>query len=487
MLKWIRENKNSILVIFLMYVLQISAILRSNYLYADDMGRNMEGYTGNAFDSRYLADIISPLINANKRLTDVSPLTQILACLFLAVAAVLLLWFIRRESKLDILSLACAVMMMSPYFLMNMSYKVDAPFMALSVLLGFLPLLWKDELWKYVVAIVLCTLGICMTYQASSGILPMMVLILSFLAYIKGEKELKEILKFIGISAAAYLLSLGFFYVFLMKKVEGDEYFENSAAGITELFPTVISNIKTLYLTVVGDFAKWWNIFVVLIVIAFFVTCMKISTKKWYQTLLYLVITFGCMCVLVIGPYIVLRKPLLFPRSMYGFCILLAIMSAVIAQHNSVIAVPGKAIAVILAWCFFAFSFTYGNALFEQRRYTEFMMQEVASDLTDLDAYINSNEREVELRGTIGYCPVVENLPYDYDLVRTMIPIYFAQTDSAWNSYYFYHYLKLEGIKNVSGLDSTGFELVQQSAYHKIYNKGNQFIVELSYEYGGEN
>ena len=68
-----------------------------------------------------------------------------------------------------------------------------------------------------------------------------------------------------------------------------------------------------------------------------------------------------------------------------------------------------------------------------------------------------------------------------------MTTIFFAQTDSIWNNYYFYNYYKLEGIKSVRGLDGEGFELVQESALHRIYNRGNQFIVELNYEYGGEN
>ncbi len=485
MIKWLKDNKVNILSFFALYVIQISAILRANFYYDDDMGRNMEGYAGNAFDSRYLADVISKAINGNNRITDTSPLTQLIACVFLALAAVMLVWFIRKEKKLDLMSLSCAVMILSPYFLMNMSYKIDAPFMAISVFLGFVPLFWRDEPVKYVVAIVLATLGVCTTYQASSGILPIMVLMLAFLEYIRGEQELKETLKFIGISAASYLVSLAFFYAFLMRKVEGDEYFENTAAGITELVPTAFSNIRLLYLTIVRDFSKWWNIFIVLVVIAFFVTCFMISTRKWYQTLLYLAVSFTLMCTLIVGPYIVLKTPMFLPRSMYGFCVFLAIISSVIALNRGIVSIPGKAVVFVLAWCFFAFSFTYGNALSEQKRYTEFVMEEVINDLTDLDAYVNNEERKVEIRGTIGFSPVLESLPYDYDLIRSMVPVYFAQTDSGWNNYFFYRYYNLEGVKNVRGLNGDDFELVQESAFHKIYNKDNQFIVELNYEYVG--
>ena len=45
-----------ILIMTVIFLIEISAIVRANFFFNDDLGRNIEGYTGNAFDSRYIDD-----------------------------------------------------------------------------------------------------------------------------------------------------------------------------------------------------------------------------------------------------------------------------------------------------------------------------------------------------------------------------------------------------------------------------------------------
>lgn len=476
-IKWIKDNKKEIAVLFVMYVLQMSSIIRANFSYDDDLGRIIEGYAGNAYDSRYLADIISKAINANNRITDTSPLTQYLACFFLAVSVLVIIRVFSENSKIDIFSLAVAAIMVSPFFLVNFSYKIDSSFMALSVLLSVMPFLWKDNIRAYIIASAIGTFGVCMTYQASSGIYPMLVLMYAYFCWMMGKNDLAVSLKFTAYSATTYVLCMFFFKTFLMREIE-DGYISNSVPDIKSLIPTFIRNITKIYRTIIADFSKMWNILIALLVVIFIFNCLRSSSRKLLANIVYLMITLVFILLLVVGPYVILERPLIEARSLYGFSVMLTILGAVILSFDGIKAVIGRGVLFILGWCLFAFSFTYGNALAEQMKYTDFRVEEIINDLTDLPNYIDNDERQVEIKGSIGLAPAVDCLNYDYVLIKE-IPIYIDSVNSWGTNYYFYNYYNLTGVLDECGMGKDQFELVQESAYHKIYNRDNQFIVEL--------
>ncbi|MDE6915592.1 MAG: hypothetical protein K2P39_02175 [Lachnospiraceae bacterium] len=78
--------KKAVLVLAMLYVLGISAILRADFKYIDDLGRVRYGYRGWNDFSRYLNECLSVVLHADAYLTDISPLPQLTAVLILAVA-----------------------------------------------------------------------------------------------------------------------------------------------------------------------------------------------------------------------------------------------------------------------------------------------------------------------------------------------------------------------------------------------------------------
>jgi len=79
------------------YFVGILAILRANFNYIDDMGRVFAGYQSWGNFSRYLSSALSNLVHADSYLTDVSPLTQLLAICILAAAGVVLLYIVTEK------------------------------------------------------------------------------------------------------------------------------------------------------------------------------------------------------------------------------------------------------------------------------------------------------------------------------------------------------------------------------------------------------
>ncbi len=459
------------------FLIEVSAIIRANFYYNDDLGRNLEGYTGNAFDSRYVADWVSIMVGGNKYNTDMSPLTQILGCFLLAAAVVAVVYVFNRGRNLSWLHYACGTLIMSPYFLSNMSYKYDSVFMALSVLAAVLPFVWRDRKLLFYASSAVCLLVMCMTYQASSGIYPMMAIMIAFLEWNRGEKELKESVLFMVKAGVTYLATLAIFAIFLMKPIE-EGYINTSVFSLGDFISGVISNYREFYLTVVADFMKIWNMLAFLMVLMLFVLFVVQSAKNRLVSAGMFVLMMVLLLLVVFGVYPAFSLTLISPRSMYGFSFLLMICGFAILSFDGIITFGGKALMLVLAWCMFAFSFTYGNALAQQMKYVDFRVQEVIGDLADLEVMQTEDEKRVIVQGDIGFCPAIENYTYDYVLIKKLIPVYFQGGTSDWNSIYFYRYFKLPNIKRVYDMkDADEFTVAHKSAYHEILTNGRDGIV----------
>jgi len=105
---------------------------------------------------------------------------------------------------------------LSPFFLMCLSYKYDSPYMAFSVLAAVLPIAFTDKTkWKYTVLVAACTVAMCLTYQAASGIFPMLVLFVAFHMWNKAE-TIMAIIRIVGRSAVGYIAGILLFRFVIM-------------------------------------------------------------------------------------------------------------------------------------------------------------------------------------------------------------------------------------------------------------------------------
>ena len=465
------------IILAFIYCLGIVSIIRANFNYIDDLGRVSDGYRGWMNWSRYISEGLSVLIHTDSRLMDISPLPQILACLILALASVILIYvFIEREqiSKWNIL--AVIPLGLSPYFLECLSYKFDSPYMALSVLASIFPFLFIqcNEKIYFCISFVGCLI-MCMTYQASSGIY---VLITLFLAA-KKFNEGKSCFRFIAVSALSYVVSLVVFRIALMRKL--NDYATTDTAGISDLIPIVCNNIQTYFNLIYSDFNRGWLVLIVLLVVAYIYSFVKASSLKIYKSLLlaFALLVFGG--VLSYGGYILLKHPLFAPRGMYGIGALLAIISVnitVVSKNNFT-----KFVCVLLSWCFFVFSFSYGNALAEQKRYTDFRVNMLMSDLNKLQPQ-NNSELLMQLDGNIGKSPALtRRIDKRYPIIKRLVPSTLG-ADWVWNQYYLYNYFNLPRIKQHFDTKKQDFKkfnlpVIVNSRYHDIMANDKYILVQL--------
>lgn len=505
-IKYIKENLvfcdikvyiKPFLILFALYFLSFSSIIRSNFNYIDDLARVVYGYRGWENFSRYLSNFISQFIHGGKFLSDVSPFTQYIAILILSASGMCLAKIFSDGKEISYISLISTLLLgLSPYFLECISYKYDSPYMALSIFAGIFPFCFYDKasttIRDYIAYIVVSAIGIivvCTTYQAASGIYPMIAVAICLREWNSGVST-KKVLRFLIISAVAYIIGLCIFRFFIMQKV--DSYVSNSLPPFKEILPATIQNLKSYFSLVTNDFSKLWKILALINIIIFiFVNVLNSGRNKIFSVS---VTVIGLLIILslMFGLYPFLEKPLFAPRAMYGLGVFLAIIcqynlvftKGIYTSRAKIIHLLAKIFSISLCWVFFSFAFVYGNALAEQKRWTDFRVNLVINDLNEIAS--SGNEIVIELNGDIGKSPVFLGDEKRNPVLRRLVPVTFGGSGWTWNQAYFFTHFGLKNVKqnasyndNYINLREMNLPILKNTMYHTIYGDEDYILIEL--------
>ncbi len=483
-LNWSYIKKNLVSFIII-YGLAICTILRANVNYIDDLGRTAFGYRGWENFSRWISEYGSILVHGKTYLTDMSPMPQLLAVLIIALASTVVLYVFVDEKKYRFLNVVAVLPLgISPYFLECLSYKYDSTYMALSVLGVVFPFLFIT--YSRIYFMVFSFIGLlvmCMTYQASSGIYLLMLVFYCLKRFNSDDKiEHKELFKILLIGLLCFGFSLGVYKIFFVKIADTYVSSELPKSG---LLTTVYNNSKTYIGLLINDMPKIWKVLICAIVS---MTTLNIIVRTKRNKLIALVVFIGAVCVSLVlsyGAYLALQKPLFATRAMYGFgafIALLSILGITVWSKNYVL----RLVCCFLSWCLFGYAFLYGNALAEQKRYAEFRMQMVISDLNNLPINPNIKSEKILVRGTTLNSPVVERWIEKYPVLGREAHSQFAGSGWVWHTAYFYnyygllHFEKLYIDKEKTSLEKlNSMPVIYNKRYHEIRSNGKDVLVTL--------
>ncbi|MDD5863676.1 MAG: glucosyltransferase domain-containing protein [Firmicutes bacterium] len=468
----------ALLILFALFVLGISAILRANFYYMDDSPRAALGYKQWDYFSRYLSTALATLVHGGDYLVDVAPLPQILAMGMMAAAGVLILYILYDRTAFSWWELAAVVCVgLNPYFLGCVSFRFDAPYMALSVLASVVPLLYRNRRPSaYILAAMLGILAVCTSYQAATGIFPMLVLLLALRMWNRGASW-RETGGFVLRSVAGWGLGLLFFKLVIMIPADAI-YASNALPGLKELIPNYFANLKAYYTLIRQDFKPGWLLLAGVMAFGFFLRTILTSRRNKGAAAAVTAAAVTLMGLVCFGIYPALATPVFAPRAMYGFGILLALFGVTAAEGEGHIAC--KAPAALLGWLFFVFSFTYGNALSVQKDYTVFRTEMVIADLQDMAVFQSGEPVTVQLSGSIGQAPVLRNMPQNYLMLNRLMPETFAGGDDL-QQYGFYCYYDLRNVvwNQEVKLQERNLPVLKDTMYHTIRGDGSNVLVEL--------
>lgn len=470
--------KKPFLLLCLLYIGALLALLRANYYYVDDLGRALLGIHGWLDWSRYVTEWLSFLVQPTANLTDVSPLPQLLAVAFMSLAGLLVIYTFTGRKEISWFLLPAALPMgLSPWFLECFSYKFDAPYMALAVLASVVPFLWwkKDEK-KFYLAAFLCLLVMTMTYQAAAGIFVIETLFLAFHSWMGGEKG-KLIFLWMLRAALIYVVALLVFKVFFLRP-PSENYISIDVVPLAVMPVTFLGNAKA-YLMMAGQDLNWVAQVLAATVFLFWLLHVRKTTKRnRLLTLLLALLCISTTAVLSYGPYLVFEKPFLFPRGLLGLGVWFSFMAI------SLLSMAGgkgaaKWLLLLVAWQLMAGAAAYGNALADQKRYTDFRVQLAVQDLNGLHL-TEDNDIQYHILGDIGKSPLVRNVEHEYPAVKRLVYPTFSGKDT-WTMFYFYFYhdLALHAEKEGDPKAYTHLPLLLENRYHRIQSDGKDVLIVL--------
>jgi hypothetical protein len=482
-----KENLLLFLIILTIYFVGIFTIIRSNSYYNDDIDRSLKGYRGWAVWGRYLADFLSVLIHMNLKLNDISPLPQIISISFMAAATLVVLRSLSEKKITFPLVIALLPIGLSPYFMENYSYKYDSPYMALSVLFSVIPFLFYKKISIYIIASFLCLLGMCISYQSSSGIYVIVTALVTYRMWIGKITPAKDILKFVTSSILSYSAALVFFKKLLFVTIKSEEtgYYRTAMFSFSDLFKGIILNGKKYVNFVFDDFnGSIIPICFFLLVIIFIILSILFSKRSKIITFLFSLFFGVFIFILSYGAYLVLQEPLWSPRAFTGFggfvaviCFLNVSFSSEYKKLKYVVTV----LLLVLVYNFFLFDVSYGNALAEQKEYQNFR---TALLVEDINRHLGPGivSPIVHMENNIGFSPVIDNISSTYPLIKRIINV-LPGGSNEWghlplNQFKFSH--KVEYDSPVYNSESPKLlPILTDNSYHTIHGDGRQFFIIL--------
>lgn len=476
--------KKVFLLLCLIYSLSALAIIRADFRYIDDLGRTLGHYQDWAYFGRYTSEIGSTLLHTDRFMTDISPLTQLITTAVLALSSTIMIYAFSDGRKISAWQIAAVLPLgLSPYFLECISYKFDAPYMAVSVFGMVFPLLFAKSSYKlYLPAIFAGTILTCTSYQAGLGILPMMVISMTLTKWNRKECT-KDVLRFALLSAAAYCAGMIFFRFVLLDPF--DSYVSSSLLPASQILTGSLRNLKEYYRLIASDFRFLWEALVGVIIASYILVQTLQSKRNKLLSLLVAAVSVAMMGALAFGVYIVLETPIFHPRAMYGFGAMIAILavqtcSAEILNRRYLM----KMACFLLSWCFFVFSFTYGNALSEEKRYTDFRIGMAISDLNDCEFMLTDTPKIAKLSGDTVRSRVITSIARQYPVIDRLVPVTLSgDWNWAWGQAYFFHYFGLKKIdwNMYKDMDMKSMDLpvVKDTMYHTIKSDGTYLLIEL--------
>ena len=476
-----------VLVMFAIYLIGISAIIIANVHYADDVARTNYGYAGWSAFSRYSSTVLSHGIHADNYLTNIAPLPQILASLILAVTSVMMVCLVTSKeifkekwTKWILRLIAVTPLAFCPYMLECLSYQYDAVYMALSVFLAVMPFMfYRKKKWQFILASVIGILGASTTYQVSVGIYPMLMIFIVMKDWNENKIKNKEIIKNILITVAVFVVTLLVFQMIIMRPK--DVYVSNEIPGISEFFPLLFSHLGHYLELLFSDFRILWLVLIGIIALSFVAMfVIKSRRNKILATILALV-GVAAMFVMSYLLYSALDKPLYTTRAMYAIGAFIAIISiyAVSGEKKELfLAVP----VVVLSWCFFSFSFTYGNALHEQDTFRNMQIDMVISDINEI--MNDGGTRKIQAIGQIDFAPAIKHMPEkNYLILKRLLKPSF-ETNVPWMAYRLTEGSGLPGLvydPNIN-LVNSDLPVLKDTALYIIYGNSDSILVKFKGE-----
>jgi hypothetical protein len=432
--------------LLLICLVGISALLRADYLFLDDLGRAMTGMRGWGSGGRPLSDFLASLFYLSSRTFDASPLTQLTATGILALVSLLLLKAVRV--RLSWPSVLCITPVgLSPYILENLSFKFDSPYMAAALIFAVLPPALTFLKNKSVIFLVsaLCLYCTCALYHAALGAYACIATWL-LLSDLTSRKPLRDCLRRAVVLALPFVVGVGAFAVVsgILNSLSSSFHSRIvNALAIPSPFdmPAVLArNIRTYFEVLFYDWSQscfgWllascFVLFAALTIVRWNRSRLNDSRRKRrtggfapFPRLAAVLLLTAFLPLSIFGMQFCMQDPPWWARYFQSFGFLPALCLLGI-RRTATKGLRGKAVTALcglVTMQLVLFADVYGNLLARQREW-EFL--HFAPLYTDLRKLVRDGDcNTVIFKGSIGHTPLMRTPASKFPLLRRLVRVY---------------------------------------------------------------
>lgn len=412
---------------YLAYLIGYAAIFQANCLYKTDWSRasGFQGeFTNWRHSGRIINDILTYLFNFSAVPQDISPLTQLLAMVFLTLTSVILTQVICHKITYRAL-LVSVVVGLCPYYLQVFSYVFDSVYYSLATLIAVIPFLFYRDNRAFYISSVVCLLWCLMSFQATISIYMIVVAYLFYRDYQENKVSVLHLSAKMGITMLLFILTGVLYYaaVHLIYSGNSPALFQSEICKLSECGDLFVKNVKR---ATAGYFYRHWKNTAlgwafVSIFAAFIVFQIKqgwISRRKAGKIV--------NVVAAVIVPFVLLAFIGLWTmfftfiywnaRIWVGTGVCLAIMLlAMRNETNKYLRRTFYTLSVIMVWGCVVFANRVGNLLDAQNKYVDFKIMTVSQDLS------NTQVKGIKFMPNTIHSPVVLVRAKEYPILTDLV------------------------------------------------------------------
>jgi hypothetical protein len=442
--------------LLLIYIVGISALLRADYFFLDDLGRAMTGMRGWGSGGRPLSDFLASLFYLSSRTFDASPLTQLTATGILALVSVLLLKAARV--KLSWSSVLCVTPVgLSPYILENLSFKFDSPYMAAALIFAVLPPALTFLKNKSVIFLVsaACLYGTCALYHAALGAY-LCIATWLLLCDLSSRKPLRACLRRARALALPFVVGVGAFAAVSGVLNSLNSFYSHTSKALampspTEMPAVLARNIRVYFDILFHDWspscfgwlqASCFALFAVLTLILWNHNRLKGKRRSGgtdgfapFPRLAAVLLLTAFLPPSIFGLQFCMQNPLWWPRyfQSFGFLPALCLLGIRRMAKNGLRGKAAAAFSGLMTLQLVLFADVYGNLLARQQEW-EFL--HFAPLYTDLRKLIQDGDcKGIIYKGSIGHTPLMRIPATKFPILRRLVHVYASdEYNGDWSS-----------------------------------------------------
>lgn len=448
------SNRSTFLILISLYFVVLFPILRADRYYNDDLKRALIGHQSWDATGRPLTTLLMRALQYYDRsMVDISPLTQFGAIAILAWIGVLIARRYAIKSP-AMAALAAFPLGAQPFFMENLSYKFDALSMSLAMLLALVPMLATTDDrrgWWLGVLSLFASLNF---YQAAVNAYLVFIVLEIVLAQLK-DRPLRELARRFFSRILQAVVTMLLYQLIVGVHINGWVKQNSEKIHTLQELPLIAKNFIDTYAYIGASLnSQWWLYLgpvlilmaLVAVVVGILYALKQRSTRRVGVTATLFASSFlmplvALVCVL--GPMLVLVKPLMAPRVFMGVG---ALLSVALIVSYSALQVWGRserwsiALGSMLALGMCTFASAYGNALGEQKRFEERIASRLADDLAEVR--VTHSIHSFLLDGTAGYSPVAAHVIGQIPLIRALVPTYISADDMFHTHMFFQYFMR---------------------------------------------